>query len=76
MFKKIPYSTHEEWLKLRGQGIGGSDASLIMGLPQYKNNGKEKNIIDLWEEKRTKVAFHKDITNDAMEKIADWIDEE
>lgn len=68
MFKKIPYSTKEEWLKLRGQGVGGSDAGVIMGFKQFRNNGHEKNIVDLWEEKRTKVSFHKDITNEAMER--------
>lgn len=48
----IPYSTHEEWLELRKYGIGGSDAGLIMGVPQYKDKkGKQKNIVDLWLEK-------------------------
>lgn len=34
-----------EWLEERKKGIGGSDASIIIGLNPYKNN------IELWEEK-------------------------
>lgn len=34
-----------EWLEERKKGIGGSDASIIVGLNPYKNN------IELWEEK-------------------------
>ena len=68
MFKKIPYSTTEEWLKLRGQGIGGSDAGVIMGFKQFKHYNHEKNIVDLWEEKKTGVSFHKGVTSEAMER--------
>lgn len=35
----------KEWLKFRRSGIGGSDASAILGYNPYKSN------IDLWEEK-------------------------
>ena len=35
----------EQWLELRKQGIGGSDAAAIVGLNPYKTN------IELWEEK-------------------------
>jgi len=37
--------SRDEWLKERKSGIGGSDASAIMGFNPYKSN------IDLWEEK-------------------------
>lgn len=37
--------TREEWLELRTQGIGGSDASCILGLNKYKSN------LDLYYEK-------------------------
>jgi putative phage-type endonuclease len=36
---------HEEWLQLRRQGIGGSDAAAVLGLNPYKTN------FALWEEK-------------------------
>lgn len=38
MYQRIPYSSIEEWLKERGKGIGGSDASCILGLNPYKTN--------------------------------------
>lgn len=38
MYKRIPYSNQEEWLKERGKGIGGSDAACILGLNPYKSN--------------------------------------
>lgn len=37
MIKKIPYSTREEWLKLRRNGIGGSEAAAIAGLSQWSS---------------------------------------
>lgn len=37
--------TREEWLQLRRRGIGGSDASVIMGINPYRS------ILQLWEEK-------------------------
>lgn len=33
----IAYSSDEEWLQLRRQGIGGSDAAAVMGLSKYKS---------------------------------------
>lgn len=38
----------QQWLELRRQGIGGSDAAAILGLNPYKTN------IELWEEKTGK----------------------
>jgi putative phage-type endonuclease len=37
--------TREEWLELRKQGIGASDAATVLGLNPYKTN------VELWEEK-------------------------
>jgi putative phage-type endonuclease len=36
---------HDEWLKWRNKGIGGSDCSAILGLNPYMTN------IELWEDK-------------------------
>ena len=63
MFKKIPYSNHHQWLNLRKQGIGGSDAGVIMDVKQYNN----KNIVDLWLEKSGKINKPNE-TNFAMER--------
>ena len=37
--------TREKWLKLRNNGIGGSDAGTVLGVNKYKTN------VDLWYEK-------------------------
>ena len=42
---QISYKDHEHWLKGRKRGIGGSDASAVVGYNPYKSN------VDLWEEK-------------------------
>lgn len=44
-FKVFPFETEKQWLKGRMNGIGGSDASAVVGLNPYKSN------IDLFEEK-------------------------
>lgn len=41
--------TRAEWLQLRRRGIGGSDASVIMGVNPYRS------ILQLWEEKTGKI---------------------
>ena len=46
----IEASSHDEWLRNRGYGIGGSDASAIVGLNPYKSN------VELFEEKTGKTA--------------------
>lgn len=35
--EQIRFKTHEEWLKLRMNGIGGSDVSAILGHNKYRN---------------------------------------
>lgn len=42
--------THAEWLIERRKGIGGSDASAVLGLNPYKTN------VQLWEEKTGRRA--------------------
>ena len=49
--------TREEWLQLRRKGIGGSDASVIMGKNPYRS------ILQLWEEKTGKLP----VTDDGNE---------
>lgn len=53
---QIAYENHEKWLLGRKQGIGGSDASAVVGYNPYKSN------IDLWEEK-TNQKEPEDISN-------------
>lgn len=50
-----------QWHQLRGKGIGGSDAGIVMNVSQYRTP------YELWEEKsgKTKREF---ITNEAIEK--------
>lgn len=52
--------TREEWLNLRTQGIGGSDAASILGLNKYKSN------LDLYYEK-TGIKKNNFSGNDATE---------
>lgn len=58
---QIVYKDHENWLKGRKQGIGGSDASAVVGYNPYKSN------IDLWEEK-TGLKQPEDISNEPYVK--------
>jgi putative phage-type endonuclease len=48
-FERLPYSSREEWLKLRGHGIGGSDVSCVVSQNPYRTN------LQLWQEKTRKV---------------------
>lgn len=48
-FSVLKYESREEWLELRGRGIGGSDVSAIMGLNEYKSP------LQLWLEKTGRV---------------------
>lgn len=43
--EKIIFPTREEWQKARGQRIGGSDSSSVIGLNPWKSN------VELYEEK-------------------------
>lgn len=42
----------DEWLEMRRQYIGASDAPIIMGVNKFKiSDGRKKDIVMLWEEK-------------------------
>lgn len=45
IFKAYDFKNEQQWLKGRMNGIGGSDASAVVGMNPYKSN------IDLFEEK-------------------------
>ena len=45
-FKVMFFENREQWLTERTKGIGGSDASAILGNNPYKTSK------DLWEEKK------------------------
>jgi len=47
--EKIPFANHEEWLSIRSNYIGGSDAGTCVGLNDYNSAFK------LWAEKTGKV---------------------
>lgn len=51
----------EQWHQLRGKGIGGSDAGIVMNVSSYKTP------YELWEEKVGKVK-REFVTNEAIEK--------
>lgn len=61
MFTRISAKSHDEWLKNRAVGIGGSDSSAILGISPFKSN------IDLWLEK-TGQKEPEDISDDAKVK--------
>ena len=46
IFTIMDCKDHADWLRVRNYGIGGSDASAILGMNPYKTN------IDLFEEKQ------------------------
>lgn len=50
MITKVKAADHAEWLKLRSQYIGGSDAAAVIGLNPYKSP------YTLWAEKTGQVA--------------------
>jgi len=49
---KIIFETESEWLKVRKEHIGASDAGIIMGVSRWKtNDGRIKTPYLLWQEK-------------------------
>lgn len=56
--KMLTFPSRAEWLKARGNTIGGSDASAVLGMNPYKTNE------DLWLEK-TGQAIPEDISGKA-----------
>ena len=63
IFNRIKYKTKKEWLKLRIKGIGGSDASSILGLNPYKST------LELWKEKTLETSDKKTFNNETKEII-------
>lgn len=57
----IHFNSDDEWHKLRGKGIGGSDAGIIMNVSQYCTP------YELWEQK-CGIVERPFITNEAIEK--------
>lgn len=47
--KMLTFPNREEWLKARGNTIGGSDASAVVGMNPYKSN------VELWLEKTGQI---------------------
>lgn len=60
-FSVLKYESREEWLELRGRGIGGSDVSAIMGLNEYKSP------LQLWLEKTGRVEPRDLSDNEAVQ---------
>lgn len=52
----LKLTNHDQWLKARQQGLGGSDAEAVIGANAYKSN------VRLWEEK-TGLTEPEDISN-------------
>ena len=50
MVEMLTFPSREEWLKARGNTVGGSDASAIVGMNPYKTNE------DLWLEKTGQIV--------------------
>ncbi len=64
--KKIPYADHDEWLKIRKQYIGGSDAGAILGMNPYSSP------YSVWAEKTGKIpGFEGSITT----KVGNYLEE-
>ena len=61
MVTRISAKSHDEWLKNRKVGIGGSDAAAILGISPFKTN------VDLWLEK-TGQKEPDDISNEEKVK--------
>ena len=68
MIIKIPTDSHQEWLELRKDYIGGSDASAVIGLNPYKS------AYELWAEKTGKVpGFEGNLTTKVGAYLEDFV---
>lgn len=64
--KKIPYADHDEWLKIRKQYIGGSDAGAIIGMNPYSSP------FSVWAEKIGQISsFEGNVTT----KVGNYLEE-
>lgn len=66
MIKKIEFASHDEWLAIRRQYIGGSDAGAIVGMNPYKS------AYALWAEKTGKVA---EFEGNIITKVGAYLEE-
>ena len=68
MCKEIAYASREEWLELRRQYIGGSDAGAVVGLNPYKS------AYTLWAEKTGKVPeFEGNLITEVGSYLEDFV---
>lgn len=63
---KVKTANHEEWLKLRSQYIGGSDAAAVIGLNAYASP------YSLWAEKTGKVPG---FAGNLATEVGTWLEE-
>lgn len=64
--QKIRYADHDEWLRIRRQYIGGSDAGAIMGMNPYKS------AFTLWGEKTGAV---KEFEGNTITEVGAFLEE-
>lgn len=65
---KVKTESHEEWLKLRSQYIGGSDAAAVIGLNQFSSP------YALWAEKTGKVpSFEGNLATEVGTYLEDFV---
>ena len=68
MIKEIAYANKEEWLALRQNFIGGSDAGAVIGMNQYKS------AYALWAEKTGKIpGFEGNLTTEVGAYLEDFV---
>lgn len=68
MIKEIAYGSREEWLALRKNYIGGSDASAVVGMNPYKS------AYALWAEKTGKIPeFEGNLTTEVGSYLEDFV---
>lgn len=68
MVKELKYADHDEWLRLRQNYIGGSDAGAVIGMNPYKS------AYTLWAEKTGKVeAFAGNLTTTVGAYLEDLV---
>lgn len=68
MIKELAYKDKEEWLSLRRQFIGGSDAGAVVGLNPYKS------AYTLWAEKTGKIPeFEGNLITEVGSYLEDFV---
>lgn len=60
IFERCEYKNKSEWHKLRGAGIGGSDASVILGYSNWKTNN------ELWQQKVYGIVKDDDLDDNEL----------